>query len=83
LFQKANYLHEKDSNFTIPGIAINITGKLTEYCDWDGEDSNAFLGYGVPGGCNLIQTLHGIDPHSCKGQNTISGCLGLKHVHWV
>jgi len=58
----------------IPAIAIFGSGKGETCCDHDDE------AYGVDGGVDTMQALHGFDPSETLHDSRYGGCPGLKEV---
>jgi hypothetical protein len=58
----------------IPAIAIFASGKGETCCDHDDE------AYGVDGGVDTMQALHGFDPSETLHESRYGGCPGLKEV---
>jgi 2EXR family len=66
----------------IPRVAITLSGQGHSKCrcDWDDET------YGMDGGIDFLQALHGIFPPATMHDSNIGrwpGCLGLEKVYWV
>jgi hypothetical protein len=62
----------------IPRVAINLSAKGLQCCDWDDDN------YGVDGGLTFMGALHGIFPPVVRENETrFPGCLGLEEVFWV
>ncbi|KAE8442750.1 hypothetical protein EG329_002890 [Mollisiaceae sp. DMI_Dod_QoI] len=58
-------------------IAIHMSGKIEQCCDHDDQT------YGVDGGVDTMQALHGFDPEVTTHSHRFVGVPGLKEVMFV
>jgi hypothetical protein len=72
----------------VPRVAIFWRVIAVQNCHWESEDGDEqwdmIEGWGVPGGVNPLQALHGFDPDVVEGnKETWPGCKGLEEVIFV
>ncbi|KAF8848696.1 hypothetical protein BDZ45DRAFT_262228 [Acephala macrosclerotiorum] len=61
----------------IKRVAIHMSGQIEQCCDMDDYV------YGIDGGVDTMQALHGFDPEATAWDTRYGGCTGLKEVTFV